>query len=493
MDTTAPSLPWYRRLNQMKTLLLIIVSMAQCLDIINVSSVTIILPNVMHDVGYKIDQLQWVTSAYALAYGAFLLLGGRLGDLYGHRNIYILGVFWFSVWSVVNGFAKTPVVLSVARAMQGMGAGFTVPSALAILTTTYPVGPERSKALEFFGGTAAVGSVLGMLLGGVLGSTIGWRWMFFITGIIGFSLVILGILVIPAEKGESKVSDRRLDVFGMACFTLGIVGVIYYLSEGPAAGWSAAAPLAILIVGVVLLMSFVVIEHRIAYPIMPLHIWQSRRLIASCATTICMMAGLNAHFFFSSLTFQNVLMYSPLKTSFAYITHGVGSILAVVILGFVMKAVRTKIVLMVGWVFFLGSGVVWAQIQADSSYWSIPFPALILNFVGMASIWLCCQLNSVADAADEDQGVVGAVYNVCMQIGAPIGIAITNIIANSRNAETAVGSELLPGYCAAFYAISVMAGVGMVATLVLAPNTDNVKKPDEANKESEGKTLENLV
>ncbi|KAG0345753.1 hypothetical protein BG005_001125, partial [Podila minutissima] len=139
----------------MKTLLLIIVSMAQCLDIINVSSVTIILPNVMHDVGYKIDQLQWVTSAYALAYGAFLLLGGRLGDLYGHRNIYILGVFWFSVWSIVNGFAKTPVVLSVARAMQGMGAGFTVPSALAILTTTYPVGPERSKALEFFGGTAA--------------------------------------------------------------------------------------------------------------------------------------------------------------------------------------------------------------------------------------------------------------------------------------------------------------------------------------------------
>ncbi|KAF9322814.1 hypothetical protein BG006_002040, partial [Podila minutissima] len=124
--------------------------MAQCLDIINVSSVTIILPNVMHDVGYKIDKLQWVTSAYALAYGAFLLLGGRLGDLYGHRNIYILGVFWFSVWSIVNGFAKTPVMVSVARAMQGMGAGFTVPSALAILTTTYPVGrsgPRRSSSL----------------------------------------------------------------------------------------------------------------------------------------------------------------------------------------------------------------------------------------------------------------------------------------------------------------------------------------------------------
>ncbi|KAF9316930.1 hypothetical protein BG006_003443 [Podila minutissima] len=264
----------------------------------------------------------------------------------------------------------------------------------------------------------------------------------------------------------------------MACFTLGIVGVIYYLSEGPAVGWSAAALLAILVVGVVLLTSFVVIEHKIAYPIMPLHIWHSRRLIASCVTTICMMAGLNAHLFFSSLTFQNVLMYSPLKTSFAYITHGVGSILAVVVLGFVMKAVRTKVVLVVGWVFFLGSGMVWAQIQADSSHWSISFPALILNFVGMASIWLCCQLNSVADAADEDQGVVGAVYNVCMQIGAPIGIAITNIIANSRNPEIAVEAELLSGYRAAFYAIAVMAGVGM---------------PDEADKESEGKIPETLA
>lgn len=114
-----------------------------------------------------------VSSAYALAYGAFLLLGGRLGDLFGHRNIYILGVTWFSIWAIVNGFAKTPVMMSVGRALQGMGAGFTVPSALAILTTTYPVGPERNKALGIFGGTAAIGSVVGVLLGGILGSTIG--------------------------------------------------------------------------------------------------------------------------------------------------------------------------------------------------------------------------------------------------------------------------------------------------------------------------------
>ncbi|KAG0045018.1 hypothetical protein BGZ83_009736, partial [Gryganskiella cystojenkinii] len=170
LDKTQPS--FFQSLKQMKGLLLAIVSSAQMLDIINVSSVTIVLPNIMRDVGFEVDQLQWVASAYSLAYGAFLLLGGRLGDLFGHRNIYILGVTWFSIWAVVSGVSSSPVMISIARALQGMGAGFTVPSALAILTTTYPVGPERTKALSIFGGTAAVGSVVGVLLGGVLGSTI---------------------------------------------------------------------------------------------------------------------------------------------------------------------------------------------------------------------------------------------------------------------------------------------------------------------------------
>ncbi|KAF9350719.1 hypothetical protein BGX26_011161 [Mortierella sp. AD094] len=210
--------------------------MAQMLDIISVTSVTIVLPDVMHDVGYEIDQLQWVASAYALAYGSFLLIGGRLGDLFGHRNTFLIGVTWFSIWSIVIGFARGPIILSIGRALQGMGAGFTVPSALAIVTTTYPAGPERTKALGVFGGTGAIGSTVGMLLGGILGSTIGWRWIFVVTGIIGFCLVTLGFFVIPSEKGQSNVVDRRIDFFGIISFPLGIVAIIYYLGEGPAQG-----------------------------------------------------------------------------------------------------------------------------------------------------------------------------------------------------------------------------------------------------------------
>ncbi|KAI8597265.1 major facilitator superfamily-domain-containing protein, partial [Dissophora ornata] len=252
-STIVPQLPWYRRLNQNKGLLLILVSMAQMLDIINVASVTITLPDIMREVGYKVDQLQWVTSAYSLAYGAFLLIGGRFGDLFGHRRIYIIGVTWFSIWALVNGFAKDPIIMSVGRALQGVGAGLTVPSALAILTTTYPAGPERTRALSVFGGTGAVGSVLGVLLGGIFGSTIGWRWIFYLTAIIGFAMAILGVVVIPAEQGEPNVSDRRIDFVGIISFTLSIVAIIYYLSEGPASGWGAASTLAPLLVGLALL------------------------------------------------------------------------------------------------------------------------------------------------------------------------------------------------------------------------------------------------
>ncbi|KAG0052355.1 hypothetical protein BGZ83_002694 [Gryganskiella cystojenkinii] len=467
--------PWYRRLDENKGLLLALVSMAQMLDIINVASVTITLPDIMKEVGYKVDQLQWVTSAYALAYGAFLLIGGRLGDLFGHRRIYILGVTWFSVWAVVNGFAKNPIIMSVGRALQGMGAGFTVPSALAILTTTYPVGPERTQALAIFGGTGAIGSVIGVLLGGILGSTIGWRWIFYFTAIIGFAMTIGGLLVIPAQMGESKVEDRRIDYFGILSFCLGIVAIIYYLSEGPAEGWTAAQTLAPLLIGIALLFLFVFIQYRIDYPIMPLRIWRSRRLVASCVTIICVSAAINAMIFYSSLAFQNVLGYSALITSVCYIVHGVGAIVTIVALTKLVTMVRTKIIMIIGWFFFIASGIVWAQLKEDNSYWSIPFPALILNFLGMAPVWLCCQINSVADADDEDQGVVGAVYNVSLQLGAPIGIAIANIIANGKNPATAVGKALLPGYKDAFYSYAVMAGVGLILTIVLAANRDPAK------------------
>ncbi|KAF9149943.1 hypothetical protein BG015_008250 [Linnemannia schmuckeri] len=257
--------------------------------------------------------------------------------------------------------------------------------------------PCRNKALAIFGWTGALGSIIDFLLGGILGLAIGWRWMFYLTAIIGFSMAVLGAFVIPNEKSVSKMENRRIDFVGIVSFTLGIVTVIYYLSKDPLPDG----------------IGFVVYEIRINYPIMPPHIWNSRRLIASCVNFNIVTANLNAMLFYPSLVLQDVLHYTALN------------------------GIR------------LHSGVVWAQIAVYASYWAILFPALILNLCGMAPNWLCCQINFVADADDENQGVVGAVNNVSLQLGAPIGVALNNNIANTRNSPTAVGVELLPGYHAA--------------------------------------------
>ncbi|KAF9991670.1 hypothetical protein BGZ80_008974, partial [Entomortierella chlamydospora] len=171
-----------------------------------------------------------------------------------------------------------------------------------------------------------------------------------------FSLTILGFLAIPAEKAQGKVEDRRLDVFGMIAFTVGIVTIIYYLSESPAQGWSSTKTLVPLFIGFAMLISFIVIERKIDYPIMPPHIWRSRRFLASCATALCMMAALNAHAYFASLALQNVLGYSSLKASLAFITHGIGAIIAVGVISMLTPYVRSKVILVVGWVLLIVSG-----------------------------------------------------------------------------------------------------------------------------------------
>ncbi|KAG0224990.1 hypothetical protein BGW42_004722 [Actinomortierella wolfii] len=464
--------PWYLKLQEAKVPLLILVSSAQMLDIINVASLTIILPAIQRDVHYKANQLQWAVSSYALAFAGFLLIGGRIGDLFGHRRMFLIGMAWFTIWALVTSVASNAAFMSVSRALQGMGAGFTIPSALAILTTTFPVGPERTRALAVFGGSGSIGAVVGVLLGGILGDTIGWRWIFRLTAILGLILATSALFIIPASKGVSLNEDRRVDYGGLFSFTIGIVAIVYYLSEGPSAGWAAARTLAPFLVGIVLLVVFVVIQFKVDYPIMPPRIWKSRRFVAAVFGAAANSAALNAMFFFISLTFQNVLHYSPIRTAVSLLVLGIGDGITVAVLSRLVRIVRTKIIAVVGWLFFIASGIVFAQIQPDSSYWSIPFPAQVLAFVGMASVWIACQINAVMDAADKDQGVVGSIYNSALQIGGPIGIAITNVVAESRNPPGTTDEALLVGYRATFYTYSIIAGVGLVITIVLAANQD---------------------
>ncbi|KAG0249604.1 hypothetical protein BG011_009105 [Mortierella polycephala] len=435
---TESKLPWYKRLDQSKGILLFVIALAQMLDIINVASVTIALPSILRDVHYEPSQLQWVVSSYALTYSAFLLVGGRMGDLFGHRRIFLIGTTWFAIWSLVCGFARNPIFMSVARA-------------------------------------GCIGQTVGVLLGGIFDATIGWYWIFFATAIISIIIAILGSFVISKNNNKIETTDRRIDYFGVFCFMAGIIMAVYYLSESTSLGWGAAETLAPFLVGLTLLAAFIFWETRIDYPIMPFRIWKSRRFTSSVVIIICVTATYNTMIFFTSLTFQNVLRYSPLITACCYIVHGAGLMIGLYTVTKLYPYIRTKFIMLIGWCFIISSSVLFARIVPGSTYWQFAFPALIINCLGLSPTWMSAQVNAVADANDEDQGVVGAVFNVAIQLGGPIGIAFSTILSQSYEDLTAGAAGQMNGYRAAFYTFGVIGGIGFLLTLILASNQDPIE------------------
>jgi MFS family permease len=326
-----------------------------------------------------------------------------------------------------------------------------------------------------FGGAACIGQTIGVLLGGIFDATIGWYWIFYVTAIISAILFVAGYLVISQINNETHVVDRRIDYTGVFLFMLGIIAVIYYLSESTTLGWGSPKTLAPFLVGVVFLSLFVFWENRIEYPIMPFRIWRSRRFFSSVIVIICTTATYNTMIFFTSLTFQNVLQYSPLITACCYIVHGVGLVIGLYTVTRLFKYMRTKFILLIGWLLIIASSVLFAQIVPGTTYWQFAFPALVVNCIGLSPTWMCCQINAVADADDEDQGVVGAVFNVAMQIGGPIGLAFATIISQSHQGANGTLVDMMDGYRAAFYTFGVIGGVGWVLAAIFASNRDPIE------------------
>ncbi|KAF8926549.1 hypothetical protein BGZ58_011099 [Dissophora ornata] len=326
-----------------------------------------------------------------------------------------------------------------------------------------------------FGGAGCVGQTIGVLLGGIFDATIGWYWIFFVTAIISACLCITGYLVISKANNDPPLADRRVDYVGVFFFMVGMITIVYYLSESTTAGWGSAKTLPVFLVGIALLVAFIFWERRIDYPIMPFHIWGSRRFVSSVIVIICVSACYSTMIFFASLTFQNVLLFSPLITACCYIVHGVGLTVGLFTLTSLFAIMRTKFIMLIGWCFIIVSAVLFAQIAPNMSYWHFAFPALIVNCIGLSPTWMCCQVNAVADAKDEDQGVVGAVFNVAVQLGGPVGLAIATILSQSYEGLGGTPEALMSGYKAAFYAFSVFGGVGLVMVAILASNRDPIE------------------
>ncbi|KAF9436914.1 hypothetical protein BGZ76_002578 [Entomortierella beljakovae] len=479
----------------LRPLFLYIVSTAQFLDIANGASVGVAILPIAKDLNFTPAAMPWILNAYTIAFAGLLLPSGRLGDLFGHRRMFMLGLLWFSTWSLIASFTRSPILFVVSRALQGAGAASTVPTAMALLAINFPAGPERTRAFSVFAAFGGFGAVIGMLLAGLLVSSIGWQWIFRVTSIAGFLLLLLGSVSIPLTPNNNE--KPKIDYLGAISVSLGVTGIIYYISAGIEDGWASPKTLPLLFVGFLLLVAFVFIESKVAFPLMPLHIWKNKIFSISVVLAFVQMASFAGMIYYANMVFQEVYGWDTLKAALGFMVHAILAVVVFTIVGRVLPRLRLKYTILTGFILRGASALMFSFVTANTPYWNIIFPALIIHITGVGLTHLPIQISAVREIENKDQGLVGAIYNTGLQFGAPFGLGILNVVALSTNRDNKVehGPELMTGYRHVFFGIFALELLAFVLSLGLLPNDKHsghglpAEKTDVADLES-GKSTE---
>ncbi|KAG0283348.1 hypothetical protein BGZ96_012282 [Linnemannia gamsii] len=460
------------RLRQkMRPALLYVVSTAQFFDIVNGASVAVAILPIAKDLNFTVTKVLWILNAYTITFAGLLLLFGRLGDLLGHRRMFMFGLLWFALWALVVSFSTSPIMFILARALQGMGAASTVPSAMALIAINYPAGPERTKAYSIFGAFGALGGITGILLAGGLIASIGWHWIFRISAIAAFILLAISFVTIPVEP--SRVEKAKVDFLGAVTVTLGVTGIVYYISTGVEYGWASGKTLPLLFIAFILLITFIFIENRVQSPIMPLRIWKVSSFSTSVILAFISMAKSQGIIYYVNMVFQEVFQWNALQTALGLLAHAVMAVVVFGGLGRLLPRLPLKPLIMAGFLLRCVTALMFSFVDEHTSYWAIPFPAFILHVLGVGLTLLPIQITAVRDAENRDQGLVGALYNMGLQLGAPFGIAILNVISISTNGNSggavSGGPALMKGFRNAFYAMIAMGLLGFFLAWVILP------------------------
>ncbi|KAF9915369.1 hypothetical protein BX616_006301 [Lobosporangium transversale] len=456
---------------KMRPLLLYVVSTAQFIDVVNGASVAVAILPIADSLDFSIPQLPWILNAYTIAFAGLLILAGRLGDLFGHRRMFLFGLTWFGIWALVVSFSTNPIMFVIARALQGIGAACTVPTAMALIAINYPVGPQRTKAFSIFAAFGGMGAVVGLLLAGGLIASIGWEWIFRVSSIAAFLLLALGFLAIPVAPLKSE--KPKIDYLGATTATVGVTGIVYYITTGVEEGWASAKTLPVFIIGILLIGAFIFIESKVESPLMPLRVWKTRVFAASVVLAFIQMAMFQGVIYYANLVFQEVYGWSPIKTAVGFLVHSLLAIVVFSILGRTLPRLPLKPIIIFGFLLRCITALLYTFVDENTSYWRLIFPALIIHIFGTGFSMLPLQVTAARDADNKDQGLVGAIYNTGLQLGAPFGLAILNVISISTNGDNngAVrgGPVLMKGYRNSFYGITALGLFGALLTLIILP------------------------
>lgn len=458
-------------------MLLGLVCGAQFMVVLDISVVNVALPSIEHGLGFTPARLQWVVNAYALPYAGFLLLGGRLADLLGHRRVFLAGLALFTVASLAGGLATSAEILVAAHAAQGLGAAVLAPATLTILTTSFPEGTRRTRALATWTAAGLAGGAAGNLAGGLLTEVLSWRWTLLINVPLGALGMVLSVRWI---RDGNPAGRRRLDVGGAVLATTGLAALTYGVSRAQEHGWGAPRPVLGLTAGALLLVAFVVVETRVATePLLPLRLFRLRTV--SVGNTAMLLAGacLNPMWFFLTLSMQRVLNYSPLLTGLAFLPHTVVAIVVGVRLTpWLMRRVQARTLVATGAV-IAAAGFAWQSTLTPGSGYvaGILGPALVFS-LGSGLLTTPITTTVTSGLATADAGAASGLMNTTKQFGAALGLAVL-VTTTTTTTTAATRAGLATSYGRAFLAIA--AALVVVAALAFALPAGKGRVPGREN------------
>lgn len=407
-------------------LVLAVLAMAQLMVVLDATIVTIALPSAQKALHFSTADRQWVVTAYSLAFGSLLLLGGRLSDLLGRKRMFVFGLIGFASASALGGAATGFLMLASARALQGAFGAMLSPAALSLVTTTFTDPHDRGKAFGIYGAVAGAGGAIGLILGGALTQYLDWRWSLYVNDVLGFVAVVSALILLPASVPERGV---RLDWPGVLSVVGGLVCIVYGLSEANTAGWSNPATLAFLFVGVVLLCVFVAVERRADHPLLPLRVILNRNRGAADLAFLISGIGTFGVFLFLTYYVQLTLRFPPFKAGLAFLPM-------VAILVVTSAYTNTVLSLRIGPRWIVATGMIvsagglttFAQLGVHSTYIGGVVPGLAITGIGMGLIFGTALNAATSRAATHDAGVASALVNVGQQVGGSIGTALLNTL-----------------------------------------------------------------
>jgi EmrB/QacA subfamily drug resistance transporter len=455
-----------------------VIGLAQLMIMLDTTIMNIALPSAQHALNMSDANRQWVVTAYTLASGGLLLLGGRVADMVGRKRTFLIGVVGFIAASALGGLSPVVGVLIAARGLQGMFAALLGPSTLAMITATFTEPHERAKAFGVFSSVAAAGGAIGLVLGGIITQLLSWRWVFFINLPIGVVIAIGGLLVLPAVAGHKLA----LDIPGAVLATLGTVAMIYGFGEAASKGWGSGQVIVSLIAALVLLAAFVYVQRRSANPLLPLHLLANRNRAGAFLSIALAMVGLFGLFLFMTYQLQVIMKFSPLKAGLALLPATVVTVLVnTQVTPRLLPRVPARWLVAPGLVIASCGLLIFTQLTPDSTYAGYLLPAQLLLGGGLGLVITPCVNIATSGLPMKDIGVMAAFVGASQQIGASTGTALLNTIAASTTAAALVGAGTAPAVVARAtvhgFAVASAWGVGiLLVAAILAGSLINVNQ-----------------